>query len=162
MRPSVLILLFLAALGAAAQSRAPQTVETQHVTVTTSGTPAGAPGSRLSFFVDVVPKPTMHVYAPGQKDLIPVSIALAASPAFRVHAPVFPKSEKYFFAPLKETQLVYSKPFRIVQDITLAPAAALRDAGHAAGSTLTISGKLRYQACDDAICYFPKDLPVSW
>jgi hypothetical protein len=76
--------------------------------------------------------------------------------------PVFPKPEKYFFAPLKETQLVYSKPFRIVQNVTLAAATALREAGHTPASAVTITGKLRYQACDDTICYFPKDLPVSW
>ena len=104
----------------------------------------------------------MHVYAPQQKDYIPVAITLEPGRAFRALPPVFPKPEKYFFAPLKETQLVYSKPFRIVQEIALASPEVLRDAGLAPGSSLTISGKLRYQACDDAICYLPKDLPVTW
>ena len=35
-------------------------------------------------------------------------------------------------------------------------------AGHAPGATVTLAGTLRYQACDDAICYLPKSVPVSW
>jgi hypothetical protein len=30
------------------------------------------------------------------------------------------------------------------------------------GSTQVIKGTLRYQACDDTICYMPKNVPVSW
>lgn len=137
--------------------------DTPHLTLRLSTSlPAVAPGGRVSLYVDIAPKAKMHVYAPGQKDYIPVAITLEPGRGFRALPPVFPKPEKYFFAPLKETQLVYSKPFRIVQAVTLAPPSGLRDAGHAPGSTITITGKLRYQACDDAICYFPKDLPISW
>jgi len=28
--------------------------------------------------------------------------------------------------------------------------------------TLTINGTIGYQACDDAICYEPTTIPVSW
>lgn len=104
----------------------------------------------------------MHVYSPQQENYIPVSIAVEANKAFRADEPVFPKAEKYFFAPLKETQLVYSKSFRIVQPVTLASASVLRAQGRQPGATLTIGGTLRYQACDDAICYLPKTLPISW
>ena len=40
--------------------------------------------------------------------------------------PRYPKAEKFFFEPLKETQLVYSKPFRITQPIVVTPTAAGR------------------------------------
>ena len=53
---------------------------------------------------------------------------------------------------LKETQLVYSKPFRIAQDVTLKEPSA----------PLTIKGTVRYQACDDTICYRPTNVPVQW
>lgn len=118
------------------------------------------PGTRLSLFVDVTPKPKMHVYAPQQKDYIPVSITLDANPAFTAQPAVFPKPEKFFFAPLEETQLVYSKPFRIVQSVLLT--SALRTSTAMSGGVLKVTGKIRYQACDDAICYLPKDVPVSW
>jgi DsbC/DsbD-like thiol-disulfide interchange protein len=160
MRPPIAVaLVVLAAVFAGAGSN----IETPHLTATLSaGSAAVSAGGRVSLFVDVTPKPKMHVYSPQQKELIPISITIEPAPAFRAGAPVFPAPEKYFFAPLKETQLVYSKPFRIVQPLTLASAAALRSAGYAPGSTIAIAGKIRYQACDDAICYLPKEVPVSW
>jgi hypothetical protein len=87
---------------------------------------------------------------------------LKESRAFRAKPPVFPKAEKFFFAPLKETQLVYSAPFRIAIDIALASPASLRQAGIKPGATMKIEGTLRYQACDDEICYLPETVPVSW
>ena len=131
-------------------------IDTRHLTATLSvAQPVVAPGARTSLFVDITPKPKMHVYSPEQKDYIPVSIALDSNPAFRAERAVFPKPEKFFFAPLKETQLVYSKPFRIVQNIVF-------KSEQPAVDEMKITGKLRYQACDDAICYLPKDVPVSW
>ena len=131
-------------------------IDTRHLTATLSAAQAAiAPGGRTSLFVDINPKPKMHVYSPEQKDYIPVSIALDANPAFKAERAVFPKPEKMFFAPLKETQLVYSKPFRIVQNIVL-------KSQQSNVGEIRITGTLRYQACDDAICYLPKDVPVSW
>jgi hypothetical protein len=138
--------------------------ETPHLTITTSAAaPRVAPGARLSLYVDVVPKPKMHVYAPEQKEYIPIRLTLAVDDdTFRASTPKFPKPEKYFFKPLKETQLVFSKPFRIVQEITVAATSALRARARADGASLTIAGIVRYQACDDAICYVPREVPVSW
>ena len=131
------------------------------MTLTTAvGSEPVTPGTRLSLFVDVTPKPKMHVYAPQQKDYIPVSITLDANPAFTAQPAVFPKPEKFFFAPLEETQLVYSKPFRIVQSVLLT--SALRTSTARSGGELKVTGRIRYQACDDAICYLPRDVPVSW
>ncbi len=30
------------------------------------------------------------------------------------------------------------------------------------GNTMAINGVLKYQACDDEICYFPASVPPSW
>ena len=157
-------LLCVAAVVAAQSSApAPSSIETPHLTITATplASPA-APGTRLELVVDVAPKPKMHVYSPQQKDYIPIALTLQPSSAFSIQRAVYPTPEKYFFAPLKETQLVYSKRFRITQPVTLARAAALRAAGVLPGTDLMITGKLRYQACDDAICYMPKEVPVSW
>jgi Disulphide bond corrector protein DsbC len=137
--------------------------DTPHLTLTTSTSEAVvAPGTRFSLWVDITPKPKMHVYTPEQKDYIPIELSIAADDAIKVLPPVFPKSEKYFFAPLEETQLVFSKPFRIVQDVTVSLSAAIIQRAAAAGATLTIKGTLRYQACDDKVCYVPQSVPVSW
>ena len=139
--------------GAAASS---SEVETPHLAVrTSSSAPHASAGGRVSLFVDVALKPTMHVYAPEEKEAIPVTLTLAPGDAFKPAAQQFPKAEKFFFAPLKLTQLVYSKSFRIAQPVTIAKASA-------AGSTLEIKGTFRYQACDDKVCYSPRNVPVAW
>jgi hypothetical protein len=137
-------------------------VETRHLTLRTSTSVAAAsPGARVTLRVAVTPKPKMHIYAPEQKDVIPVTLVLTSSPDVRPGTLRFPPSDTYFFAPLEETQRVYSKPFEIAQEITIADTRPVR-ARAGAGDTITISGRLRYQACDDTICYLPQDVPVSW
>ena len=128
--------------------------ETKHLKISASASAsAAAPGTAVSLFVDIAPKPKMHVYAPDQKEYIPVVLTLTPDPAFKAGTAQFPKAETYFFAPLKETQQVYSKAFRIVQPVTLAASA---------GGEVTIKGRVRYQACDDTICYVPQNVPVAW
>jgi DsbC/DsbD-like thiol-disulfide interchange protein len=130
-------------------------IETKHLTIRTSAnTSSAAPGGSVTLFVDVEPKPKMHVYAPDQKDYIPITLTITPDEGFRATPAKYPVAEKYFFAPLKEIQLVYSKPFRIAQPVTLARTGA--------GAALTIRGTVRYQACDDAICYVPQQVPVTW
>lgn len=151
----------LAVSLAAAAHGAPATIQTKHLTVATASPPAAvAPGTRVSLTLDVTPKPTMHVYAPGQKEYIPISLAIQADPAIKASLARFPAPEKLLL--LGETQLVYSKRFRIVQDVTLAGTPATLDRARASGATVTVKGTLRYQACDDTICYVPVDVPVAW
>ena len=144
------------ASGRAGFSADPTT--TKHLTVATSAIPAAvAPGARVSLVVEVAPKPAMHVYAPGQKDFIPVSLTLAASNAIKAETAQFPVAEKLEVKELGETHLVYTKPFRIVQDVTIAKSALVRRS-----STITVKGTLKYQACDTSICYAPVSVPVTW
>jgi len=165
---SSIISFFLAlglALSALNNGGAPRAVEkaadrteTKHLTAAASA-PAGAvaPGARVSLVIDVAPKPEMHVYAPQQKDFIPISLVLEPNRAVKAHAARFPKPET--FKPLDEVQFVYSKPFRIVQDVTVTPV-ALEQAR--ASGMITIKGTLKYQACDNSICYAPVTVPVAW
>lgn len=136
--------------------------ETAHATISAVVSDAQvAPGTRIALFVDIAPKPKMHVYAPGQPEVIPVSLQLVEDDV-KAHTPQFPAPEKYFFRPLNETQLVYSKPFRITQHATVALTPAVRQRARSAGATLRINGTVQYQACDDAICYTPVTVPLSW
>jgi hypothetical protein len=150
----------LAQVGRLPNSAAP--AETKHLSLTTAASDTRvAPGTRLSLIVDITPKPKMHVYSPEQKDFIPVSLKLEPG-EFTAHPVVFPRPEKYFFKPLNETHLVFSRAFRLVQDVTMALTPALRERARQAGATVTIAGTLEYQACDDTICYLPERVPVSW
>jgi hypothetical protein len=142
--PLFLSTLFVVILGAGP-------VETPHLKVTTSASDTLARDQHMSLFVDVEPKPLIHVYAPGQDGFIVVTLTLDKDAAFTASTPKFPRPEKVVFEPLNETQLVYSKPFRIVQDIT-----------PSRKGPLTIKGTLRYQACDDKVCFRPTSVPVEW
>jgi DsbC/DsbD-like thiol-disulfide interchange protein len=128
-----------------------QPIETAHLSVKTA---TNVTGQRTWLVVDITPKPKMHVYAPGEKDAIPVELTLDPNPAFNIGKAIFPPPQKYFFAPLKLTQLVYSKPFRITQPITVTRRPAT--------GPLAITGTLQYQACDDAVCFVPKTVGLKW
>jgi len=166
MKPSVLsiaaigILLTISSVRAAPGS---DPTSTRHLSVTMS-TSAGtvAPGERVSLVVDVTPKQDMHVYAPGQTDVIPVSLTLTPGEAAVSRPLQFPKAEKLEIKELGETHLVYSKPFRLVQDVTVAASRSLVKRAAAPGASLTLKGTLRYQACDNTICYAPVNVPVTW
>jgi DsbC/DsbD-like thiol-disulfide interchange protein len=151
------------AAGATAIGGASDPITTKHLVVAVSAVPAavGTTGARVSLVLDVSPKPTMHVYAPGQKDFIPVSLTLDANDAFKAAAARFPAAETLVVKELGETQLVYRKPFRIVQDVTIAKRIP-GSQGRAGNSTVTVTGTLKYQACDDSICYAPVSVPVKW
>ncbi len=120
-----------------------------------------APGNHFSLVVDVTPRPGMHVYAPGASSYRVVSIALAPQPFVQPRPTVYPPSEVYFFEPLNERVPVYQKPFRLVQDVLLeaTPEAQKALLGR---ESLSLTGTVDYQACDDKICYNPVSVPVSW
>jgi DsbC/DsbD-like thiol-disulfide interchange protein len=148
-------LLFTAPPHGQFASADPARIETKHLTIALSASAATvATGDRLSLYADVAPKLKMHVYAPDQRDYIPIELKVDAASAFQTQPIQYPGAEPFFFAPLNETQRVYSKPFRITQPMTMARSAAT--------GPLTIKGTIRYQACDDAICYLPQTIPVTW
>ena len=124
------------------------------LTFTTSASAATVKaGQTVRLFVDVTPRPKMHVYAPGAKDYLPVALELN-SPGVKAGKLTYPKSQDWYFEPTKEHVPVYQSPFRLTQDVTIAPTAK--------PGTLYVTGVLKYQACDDTICYNPVTEPVSW
>ena len=115
--------------------------------------PTAKPGQALKLFVDVTPKPKMHVYAPGAKDYLPIVLELNSA-GVRVGKLTYPMSQDWYFEPTKEHVPVYQAPFRLAQDVVVASTAK--------PGTLIITGVLKYQTCDDTICYNPVTEPVSW
>jgi len=73
----------------------------------------------------------------------------------------FPESEIYYFEPLDEYVPVFQKPFTIVQEAIVEASAEIEKELENI-DVLTLSGTLDYQACDDAICYLPVSVPVSF
>jgi len=129
---------------------------TPHLSVATSASAATAkPRSKVSLFVDIIPDPKIHVYAPGAKDYIPIALTLAPPKDVTLGKVQYPKSQDLFFEPLNEHVPVYQSPFRLVQDVTLGPS-------FKPGQAVTLTGTLKYQACDDKVCFAPASAPVSW
>ena len=120
-----------------------------------------AVGTHFSVVLDLKPGPRVHVYAPEVEGYKPIALAIEQRAGLVIREAQYPRSEDYFFAPLKEHVPVYQSPFRIVQDLMIDPTrdgqAALKGL-----STLTIKGVLNYQACDDKICFSPQAIPLSW
>ena len=149
-------------LGVGGEAVAGTKVSTAHVDVTTYPSDPGiAPGNRFTLVFEITPKPGMHVYAPGASSYQVVRANISPQPFVRTLPPRYPTSEIYHFVPLNERVPVYRKPFTLVQEVIL-------DGGLEAQKvlrgqeSLTITGALEYQACDDKICYNPVSVPLSW
>ena len=141
---------------------AAMTATTSHLTMTASiSDTTAAPGARLAITVNVTPKPGMHLYAPGKHDYQVVQLTLDPQPWLRPQATVYPASEIYHFKPLNERVEVFLKPFVLRRDLTLL---ATPEAQKLLGAltTVTITGALEYQACDDKVCFNPARVPVSF
>jgi DsbC/DsbD-like thiol-disulfide interchange protein len=146
-----------------ATAPASEPITTRHLSIATSTSAATvARGGRVSLVVEITPKEKMHVYAPGQPDVIPVSLTLTPGEAAAAKPAQFPQPEKREFKELGETHLVYSRPFRIVQDVTIPAARTGSKRTASAEASLTVKGVLKYQACDETICYAPVTVPVTW
>ena len=80
---------------------------------------------------------------------------------YRLEPVEYPDSEIYYFAPLDEYVPVFQQPFTILQEVVMAATPETEQA-LAEMETITLSGFLNYQACDDAICYLPQSVPISF
>ncbi len=134
-----------------------------HVTITTTATEDRVrPGNRFTLIVEVVPAPSVHVYAPGAERFGYHPLALIIDPPqfSTVYPPQFPQAEIMEFPALGESVPVYTQPVRVLADIALGSRQEMAEA-LSAGS-LTIRGRVALQACDEAECYVPQEVPVTW
>jgi len=128
----------------------------KHLTLTTGASLSSVkPGARVALFVDIVPNPGIHVYAPGAAGYLPIAMTLASARGVTASSTRYPKSQMLFFAPLKETVPVYRQPFRLARDLSVAASAT-------PGTKLILGGTIDYQACDDTVCFTPESVPVAW
>lgn len=137
----------------------PQRHETAQLTVNawTTDTEVAA-NRRFGLVVDVAPRPSMHVYAPGNRNYRAVKLTIDPSDAVQMTPLEFPKAEPYVYKPLNETVQVYTRPFRLVQEVQALPEQGTGDSPR----ELTLTGQLEYQACDDVVCYPVKRVPLAW
>ena len=149
-------------VGAEAAPVTATRVSSAHLDVTTyPSDPAIAPGNRFALVLNIKPGPSIHVYAPGAKGYRAIALTIAAQPNVRVLPVQYPASQIYLFKPLNERVPVFQKPFTLVQEVILEGTpqaqAALRGK-----ESLTLTGALDYQACDDKQCFNPASIPLTW
>jgi len=122
-----------------------------------------SPGTRFALAVNVVPRARIHVYAPGADaaGYRVVSLKVTPQPFVRALPVRYPPSEIYHFKPLDERVPVYQKAFTLLQElvveVTSEAERTLRDR-----KSLTMTGVLEYQACDDKVCFNPAAVPLTW
>jgi peroxiredoxin len=122
---------------------------------------AVAAGNRFALVLELTPRRGTHVYAPGASGYKVIAMTIAPQPFVRALPLTYPASEIYFFKPLNERVPVYQKPFRLVQEVVLEGQPAAQQAFRGKDS-LTITGALDYQACDDRECFNPVSVPLTW
>ncbi len=120
-------------------------------------------GTRFSLALDVTPGPKMHVYAPGaeEKGYKVIGFNLDQPEIARIEPVSYPESEIYYFEPLDEHVPVYQEKFTILQEVVMNGDARAEEV-MSTMDALTLTGTLDYQACDDAICFLPQSIPVSF
>lgn len=120
-----------------------------------------AAGQKVALVLDIDLNPGMHVYAPGVEGYIPIEWKMKDTSATSAHEAVYPPSEKLHLKAIDETVPVYRSHLRLTRDITIGQEAKLKPLLDASGK-FVIEGSLRYQACDDQVCYVPQELPIQW
>ena len=120
-----------------------------------------APGNHFTIALEIQPHRGIHLYATGASGYRVVGVNFTPQPIFRSLPMTYPASEIYFFKPLKERVPVYRKPFTLLQEVILEGTqqsqAVLRGK-----ETVTLTGTLDYQACDDKVCFTPQSIPLTW
>jgi Disulphide bond corrector protein DsbC/AhpC/TSA family len=139
------------------------TVEAPHLQLTVEQSDRiGFPGNNITLTAEVRLPPDVHVYAPGTKGYKPINLVIEPTAGMQLKPVVYPSSKILYLPVIKERVPVFEGTFRISQDLQVATAADFSNSLGAEGKTLTISGRLEYQACDSKICFLPTSVPVQW
>ena len=150
--------LLVEALSQATVSGQAITRRQQPPRLTVAVEPPAAPvaiGQNAALSIRITPNPGIHVYAPGNKDYIPVVVTVTPTAGLAVQAPAFPKAEDFLFGPLAETVKVYSKSFVVA--VPVRAESSLRSHVATAGiADLPVGGTVSYQACDEKVCFPPQ------
>jgi hypothetical protein len=138
-------------------------LQADHVTVTTTATEDRIrPGNRFTLIVEVAPAPGAHLYAPGAErhGYHPLALTIEPPPSSTVYPARLPDAETIEFPAIGESVPGYTHAVRVLADVALGSRHELTEA-LAAGS-LTIRGRVALQVCDEAECYAPQEIPVTW
>ena len=117
-------------------------------------------GNRFALVLEVELNDKMHVYAPSVEGYIPINWQMDEASGLIQYDAEYPESRTLHLPAIDERVPVYEGSIRLVRDVMVGQAKELGDLVQ--DGKLTIRGKLRYQACDDRMCYLPTSVPVEW
>jgi hypothetical protein len=122
------------------------------------------PGNRVTLTAEIELPAGVHVYAPGVQRYKPIQLVLKAQSGIELAPVAYPSSKILYLEAIQEHVPVFEGRFRITQDVTVtfSPASDIVRSLVSSGKTITITGDLGYQACDNRVCYPPKSVPVTW
>lgn len=115
-----------------------------------------APGATTRVALSVALPPKLHVQSDKPRDpsLIPTVLTLEAPEGVRVASLIYPHPTDFTLEGQDEPLAVFEHKFVVGAELEL-------DSSVAAGE-LIIPGRLRYQACDDKVCFQPRTERVEW
>ncbi len=121
--------------------------------VETDGVPAGTT-VRLALRVTLTVGFHVQSNAPRDPALVPTLLTLTPPAGVTVDEIVYPAASDLKQAGQAQALAVFGTDFVIGVRLAVAP--------NMAPGTVEVRGKLRYQACDDKVCYTPVTADVSW
>lgn len=138
--------------GVQAQLLRPPTAEVTPL-VAADGTP---PGADTFAAVRVVLPEGLHVNSnqPRDPSLIPIVLTVDPSAGVSVAEIVYPEATDLVQQGADEPLAVYERDFVI--------GVRLRVAAGAAPGQVAVAARLRYQACDERVCYLPATVSTGW
>jgi hypothetical protein len=141
----------------------PQVIrETRHLKLAASASSTWVhPNERVTLSVDIVLPPKMHLYAPGVKGYHAIEWKMEDTPGAKFEPVRYPASRQLHLPVIDETVPAYVDSFRLTEDIITGYESRIRPLLDAKGEWI-LHGTLRYQACDDRMCYLPETVPLEW
>ena len=119
-------------------------------------TDAAHAGRTIRVALKVTLPDTLHVQSDQPRDpaFIPTALSLEPPTGFSVTALMYPKSSELKQEGLVEPLVVFGHEF--------VDRRRARRSRRVAPGTFVVPGRLRYQACDDKVCYAPTTAQFEW
>jgi hypothetical protein len=122
------------------------------------------PGSRVTLIAEIELPPGTHVYSPGVQGYRPIQLELHEVSGVELAPVAYPGSKILYLEAIQEHVPVFEGKFRITEDVTVT-SSRTSDIVRSlvpAGKSISITGELKYQACDKTVCFPPTSVPVTW
>jgi hypothetical protein len=94
----------------------------------------------------------------------PIQLILQTPSGIKLAPVTYPHPKILYLKAIGEHVPVFEGKFRIIQDatVTFSRTSDIVRSLVSSGKTITITGDLKYQACDERVCYPPASVPVTW